>query len=210
MSSLTAGTASRFTAAVNDLARRAVLMVVGERGKASAAGPAAGVGAGEDLIRMLYAEHGAALLAYATRLTGDRGRAEDLVQETLLRAWQHADALAADSRPLRPWLLTVIARLAVDAHRARRARPAETSSDALAQLAAPDHLERALQVWQVADGLAALSPAHRAVLVQTYYRSRSVAEAAAVLGVPPGTVKSRVYYALRALRLAFEESGWVT
>ncbi len=163
-----------------------------------------------DWVRAVYAEHGAALLGYVTRLTGDRGQAEDLVQETLVRAWQHAGGLAADPRPLRPWLFTVAARLAVDARRARRARPAETGPEALRVLAAPDELDRALQAWQVAEALAALSPAHRAVLVQTYYRGRSVAEAAAVLGVPAGTVKSRVYYALRALRLGLEESGWTT
>jgi len=52
-----------------------------------------------------------------------------------------------------------------------------------------------------------LSPEHRAVLVETYYHGASVAQAAKTLGIPPGTVKSRTYYALRALRLACEERG---
>jgi RNA polymerase sigma-70 factor, ECF subfamily len=185
-----------------------VTVSVGEQ--SDAAGSAPGDDPDANFVRAVYAEHGPALLAYATRLIGDRGQAEDVVQETLLRAWQHAEGLAADSRPLRPWLFTVAARVAVDAHRARRARPIETTPDALATLAAPDELDRALQAWQVAEALATLSPPHRAALVETYYRGRSVAEAALVLGVRPGTVKSRVYYALRALRLAFEESGWTT
>lgn len=159
-------------------------------------------------VRSVHAEHGSALLGYVTRMTGDRGRAEDIVQETLVRAWQHADRLASDDRPLRPWLFTVAARLAVDDHRARRARPTEVADDALTVVPAADELDRALEAWQVADAMSTLSAEHRAALVETYYLGRSVAEAAASLGVPPGTVKSRVFYALRGLRLALEERGW--
>jgi RNA polymerase sigma-70 factor (ECF subfamily) len=208
MTDVTAVRSIRFIATVNEQAGWAVTVSVGEQSDATGSAP--GDDPDANFVRAVYAEHGPALLAYTTRLIGDRGQAEDVVQETLLRAWQHAEGLAADSRPLRPWLFTVAARVAVDAHRARRARPIETTPEALATLAAPDELDRALQAWQVAEALATLSPPHRAALVETYYRGRSVAEAALVLGVRPGTVKSRVYYALRALRLAFEESGWTT
>jgi len=78
----------------------------------------------ESLVRELYAEHAAPLLRYALRMTdGDRQRAEDIVQETLFRAWQHPEAIA--ERPARPWLFAVARNLAVDAHRARKARPQE-------------------------------------------------------------------------------------
>jgi RNA polymerase sigma-70 factor (ECF subfamily) len=170
-------------------------------------GPSTRSDADEAFVRALFEEHGGALLAYATRLTGERASAEDIVQETLLRAWRHAGRLAADSRPLRPWLLTVAHRLALDRHRARRR---ETSDAALAGLADVDELDRSLDAWQLGEALAQLSGDHRAVLVETYYRGRSVAEAAAVLGVPPGTVKSRTFYALRALKLVLEERGWTT
>jgi RNA polymerase sigma-70 factor, ECF subfamily len=164
--------------------------------------------ASETLMRVLYDEHAGALLGYVSRLTaGDRQRAEDIVQETFLRAWRHPEALAAERGSLRPWLFTVARNLAVDAHRARRARPREVSDEALAVVPASDELDRALEAWQVADAVATLSPEHRSVLVETYYRGRSVAESAAVLGIPPGTVKSRTYYALRALRLALQERG---
>lgn len=159
-------------------------------------------------LRALSAEHGEALLAYATRLTGDHGRAEDVVQETLLRAWRNVRQLTADDRSLRPWLFTVAAHLATDQQRARRARPAEVGPEPLGTAAAPDELNRALEAWQIADALSTLSVEHRQVLVETYYRGRSVAETATVLGVPPGTVKSRCFYALRALRLTLEEQGW--
>jgi RNA polymerase sigma-70 factor (ECF subfamily) len=159
-------------------------------------------------LRLLYEQHAAPLLSYSLRLTGgDRGRSEDIVQETLLRAWRHPEALDPDRGPVRSWLFTVARNVAVDAHRARRARPTEVGDEALALIPAVDEIEQALDTWLVADALATLSPDHRAVLVETYYRGRSVAEAAAVLGVPPGTVKSRTFYALRALRLALEERG---
>jgi len=160
----------------------------------------------EDLIRALYAEHAAPLLRYAMHLmNGDRQRAEDIVQETLLRAWQHPEAIA--DRPARPWLFAVARNLAIDAYRAKRARPHEVGEAALEVLPGPDDAERALESWAVADALSALRPEHRGVLLETYYKGKSVAEAAATLGIPAGTVKSRTFYALRALRLALEERG---
>ena len=165
-----------------------------------------GATADERLLRTLYDEHGGPLLGYVLRLTGgDRQQAEDVLQETLLRAWRHPEALTG--RPVRPWLFTVARNLVVDAHRARQARPAEAGEAPLALLPATDDLDRALESWTVAEALADLSPQHRSVLIETYYHGRSVAEAAAVLGIPPGTVKSRSYYALRALKLALEERG---
>jgi RNA polymerase sigma-70 factor, ECF subfamily len=158
------------------------------------------------LVRTLYAEHAGPLLRYALHLTsGDRQRAEDIVQETLLRAWLHPAAIA--ERPARPWLFAVARNLAVDAYRARRARPHEVGEAALELVPGPDEAERALESWAVADAVKTLRPDHRRVLLETYYRGKSVAEAATALGVPPGTVKSRTFYALRALKLALEERG---
>lgn len=160
------------------------------------------------MLRALFEQHAAPLLSYALRLTGgDRGRAEDVVQETLLRAWRHPDSLDPERGPVRSWLFTVARNVAVDAHRARKARPTEVSDDVLAVVPAGDEIEQALDSWLVADAMSSLTPDHRAVLVETYYRGRSVAEAAAALGIPAGTVKSRTFYALRALKLALEERG---
>jgi RNA polymerase sigma-70 factor (ECF subfamily) len=162
----------------------------------------------EELLRALWAEHGGPLLAYATRLTGgDRQRAEDIVQETFLRAWRHPEALDPDRGSPRPWLCTVARNIAVDAHRSRQARPPEVGADALSLVAVPDDADRVLEAWIVSDALRALSMEHRDVIVETYYRGKSVAEAAAALRIPAGTVKSRTYYALRALRLALTERG---
>jgi RNA polymerase sigma-70 factor, ECF subfamily len=160
----------------------------------------------EELIRALYAEHATPLLRYAVHLmSGDRQRAEDIVQETLLRAWQHPEAIAG--RPARPWLFAVARNLAIDAYRARQSRPNEVGEAALDVLPVPDEADRALESWAIADALSSLRTEHKRVLLETYYRGKSVAEAAATLGVPAGTVKSRTFYALRALRLALEERG---
>jgi RNA polymerase sigma-70 factor (ECF subfamily) len=165
----------------------------------------------EKSLRALYDGHAPVLLAYALRLTnGDRARAEDIVQETLLRAWRNLEQLDEDVRPVRPWLFTVAQRLAIDAHRARHARPPEVGDAALATVPSLDELEHTLDRILVTDALQALSQEHRAVIVETYYRGRTVAEAAAELGIPPGTVKSRCYYALRALKLALAERGVTT
>ena len=163
---------------------------------------------GETFVGALWDAHGDALLGYVTRLTGDSGRAEDIVQEVMLRAWRHADQLETGARSLRPWLFTVAGHLATDQHRARRSRPEVLGSAELETRAVGDGIDRAVDAWEVSAAFGALSPEHRSVLVETYYRGRSVAEAAAALGVPAGTVKSRTYYALRALRLALEERGW--
>jgi RNA polymerase sigma-70 factor (ECF subfamily) len=162
----------------------------------------------EEGLRTLFDAHAAVLLAYAMRLTGgDRARAEDVVQETLVRAWRNLDRLDDAVAPVRPWLFTVAQRIAIDAHRARRARPGEVGDEMLSVVPALDELEPMLDRVVVAEALDSLSRDHRAVIVETYYRGRSVAEAAEVLGVPPGTVKSRCYYALRALKLALAERG---
>ncbi|MCQ4043805.1 sigma-70 family RNA polymerase sigma factor [Streptantibioticus rubrisoli] len=168
--------------------------------------------ADEELLRALYAEHAGPLLHFVLRLTsGDWQWAEDVVQETLLRAWQHPAAFDPERGPARAWLCTVARNLVIDAHRARRARPPEADGEALERVAeqAPgeDEIEQALQSWAVAEAIRTLSPEHRAVLLETYYRGRTMVEAAEVLGIPVGTVKSRTYYALKALRLELQERG---
>jgi RNA polymerase sigma-70 factor, ECF subfamily len=161
----------------------------------------------EALVRFLYEEHGRSLLAYATRLTGDHAAAEDVVQETLVRAWRHARDLVDEKGSVRGWLLTVARNIITDRIRAKAARPAEVAETPTTGPVQRDHAETVVTAVVVLDALDALSPEHRDVLVELYYRGRSMNETAEILGVPPGTVKSRSYYALRAMRAAISESG---
>jgi RNA polymerase sigma-70 factor (ECF subfamily) len=156
----------------------------------------------EVLIRTLYEEHGRMLLAYATRLTGDRGAAEDLVQETLIRAWRHSETVAGATVSLKGWLLTIIRNLAFDRARRQAVRPAEVPELPEGGPASVDHAEKIVDSLMVMDALNTLSREHYTVLVEIYYRNRSVAEVSRMLGIPEGTVKSRTHYALRALRTA--------
>ena len=163
----------------------------------------------EAALRLLYAEHAGPVLAYLLKLTKDRSRAEDLLQETMLRAWRRPEVFEPERGPVRAWLCTVARNLVIDDVRAKAARPNERELGERAEAAddGEDPYEAALRAWEVADALAALSVEHRAVLIEVYYRRASVAEAAATLRVPPGTIKSRTFYALRALRLACQERG---
>ena len=162
----------------------------------------------EELMRALYREHAGPLLGYVLRLVaGDRHRAEDVVQETLLRAWRNTEQLARSAGSLRPWLVTVARRIVIDGHRSRSARPQEVDAGPLESLPAADELDRALRLMTISDAMADLSDAHREVLVATYFAGRTVNEAAEALGIPAGTVRSRAFYALRSLRIALEERG---
>lgn len=164
-------------------------------------------GAAEALMREIHDAHARALWGYALRLTGgDRARAADVVQETMLRAWRTPQVLDQSQRSARAWLFTVARRIMIDEWRSARSRH-EIVSAQVPDIAGPDATDSVPQSWLVADALQQLSEEHRAVLVECYYRARSVAEAAMVLGIPPGTVTSRSHYAMRTLRSILDEMG---
>jgi RNA polymerase sigma-70 factor (ECF subfamily) len=141
------------------------------------------------------------LLRLTTALTGgDRGRAEDLVQETMLRAWTHRSNLGLQHRSPRAWLMTIARRLAIDAHRARRARPQETGLNEEVALTGGLGADATIDDAGVRAAIAALPGPQRQVLAEIYYRDRSVGETARILQIPPGTVRSRIFYGWRALR----------
>ncbi|MEU7364813.1 sigma-70 family RNA polymerase sigma factor [Streptomyces hygroscopicus] len=160
-------------------------------------------------VRTLYQRHGSALHRWATRmLGGDWHRAEDIVQEVAIRAWQRPMDVGPMDHTARPRLLTVAGDLVTDGHRTRPEPPVERADEAeLARLAVPDAADQTLTAQVVMGAMGELAPRQREVLLHLYYLGHSVGQAARSLGVPPGTVKSRTYYALRALREALRERG---
>ncbi|MFB7876941.1 MULTISPECIES: sigma-70 family RNA polymerase sigma factor [unclassified Nocardia] len=160
----------------------------------------------DELMRALYAEHAPALWRFTLGLVRDPGRAEDIVQETLLRAWQRPAVLEQTETSPRAWLFTVARNLAVDEHRSARHRR-EFGTDTPPEQVSPDQSDRALDGWLVADALSTLSADHREVIVRAYYRGLGMQQIADELGIPPGTVKSRLHYGMRAMRLALQEMG---
>ncbi|HEX5986694.1 MAG TPA: sigma-70 family RNA polymerase sigma factor [Nocardioides sp.] len=159
-------------------------------------------------MKELYDEHASALWAFCMRLTGqDRQRAEDVVQETLLRAWRNETVLEGGHGSVRAWLYTVARNIVIDEWRTHRSQKEMSVAAVPDPTPVGDRTDDLLTSWIVAEAIGKLSPEHRGVLLECYYRGASVAEAARRLGIPPGTVKSRSHYALRALALALEEMG---
>jgi len=156
-------------------------------------------------LRVAFLAHGGELYGYARRSLGDPRAAEDVVQETFIRAWRARDRFDTGLGTLRTWLFTIARRVVIDHARARAIRQTEPLQ---ADLAVEDDVENAMVGWQVEEALRRLRPDHRQVLVETYYRGRSGREVAEELGIPEGTVRSRLFYGLRTLRLALEEMGW--
>ena len=159
------------------------------------------------VLRDLYARHARALLAYAERYTNDRGRAEDIVQETFVRAWQHLPRLVGDDRPARPWLFRVARRLLIDAARAAAVRPAVVADGRHREPASDGGMDRFVNHAILADALHRLSPAHRQIVVETFYFGTPTHLTAARLGVPAGTARSRLHYALNQLRRHLGSDG---
>jgi RNA polymerase sigma-70 factor (ECF subfamily) len=164
---------------------------------------------GTALMRELYSEHAGALLRYALRLTGDRARAEDVVQETLLRAWQHPHAFDDSERSPRAWLYRVARNMIIDERRSVRFRSEVCSPDGSDEFeqGGPDEVDAALNRLLIADALTHLSPEHRAVVHRSHYLGWTIAQIADDLQIPEGTVKSRLHYALHALRRTLQEMG---
>ncbi|PRY68976.1 RNA polymerase sigma-70 factor (ECF subfamily) [Glaciihabitans tibetensis] len=145
-----------------------------------------------------FDEHSGALFGFAVNALRDRTLAEDCVQETFLRAWRARDQFSADRASLRTWLFVIARHVIIDVQRSIQRMPRLVPADVLddTAAAADDPLDR----LAVIEGLAKLSPEHRAVLVDVHLEGRSYAEVEATSGVPVATLRSRSFYALRAMR----------
>lgn len=166
----------------------------------------------EAVVADIYRDHAAVLRRFVGRAAIDPARAEDVVQEVILRVWRQAPEVQS----MRAYLLQTARNMLIDMHRAASRRVTEVAADrdddsrARLDPRTPNpeiEIDRALDTILVEEALGRLQPDHRAVVVALYYQRLSTAEAAARLGIPAGTVKSRAFYAVRSLRTILDEMG---
>ena len=165
----------------------------------------------ENGVRAAYAAHGPELFRFALRGVGDVGAAEDVVQETFLRAWRAADRFDAGLASLRVWLFAIARTTMIDHMRASVVRPwnadVQAAPTGTAHEDVEDHADRLVRSWVVQEALQRISDEHRTAIVETHLKERPHAEVAAELGIPVGTLRSRIFYGLRSLRLVMDEMG---
>jgi RNA polymerase sigma-70 factor (ECF subfamily) len=162
----------------------------------------------EDSMRALYRTYGSELYGFAVSCLGDRGHAEELVQEVFTRVWRHAGSFDPDKASFRTWLYGIARNAIIDLKRRQAVRPALAAHpETEEQGATDDSFERALLRWQVSAALERLTPEHRQVIRLAHFQGLTLREISERTGIPLGTIKSRTSYALRGLRLALEEMG---
>ena len=160
-----------------------------------------------DAMRALYRTYSGELYGFALNSLGDRGAAEELVQEVFTRAWRHCGSYDAERGSVRTWLYQIARHAIIDARRRAAVRPALALHEPDEGESTGATIEQAMLGWQVAGALERLSPEHRQVIRLAHFQGLSVREIADRCGLPVGTVKSRTWYALRSLRLVLEEMG---
>ena len=164
----------------------------------------------EQDVGLLHERWAGPLYVFALRLVGDREAAEEVVQDTLVKVWRSADRFDPQRGSVETWVFTIARNCATDHLRRRAARPrAATGLEDAPPVPSPAEVDRVLEGWALGEALQALSPEHREAIIEVHYRGRTVRETAERLDLPEGTVKSRVYYGLRNLRLHLEERGVV-
>ncbi len=162
-----------------------------------------------DAMRALYRSYSGELFGFALNSLGDRGQAEEIVQEVFTRAWRHAGSYDPSRGSVRTWLYQIARNVIIDARRRASVRPglarhepSETDTEPVAPT-----IEEAMLGWQVVSALEKLSPEHRQVVRLAHFQGLSMREISERCDLPVGTVKSRTWYALRSLRLVLEEMG---
>lgn len=156
-------------------------------------------------VRAAVQAHSGELYGFAYRALGDQGLAEEVVQETFVRAWRAGRRFDPDIASLRSWLFAILRNVIIDAARARNVRPDVAVA---VDVAIADSIDELLRSWVVEEALRRLTDEHRQAVVEVYYQGRTAADVATEFGVPAATVRSRLFYGLRALRLSLDELGW--
>ena len=157
----------------------------------------------ETAFHLLYRRHAPAVMAVAYRMLGDREAAAETTQQTFLRLWECARTIDPHERRLRPWLLLVARNAAIDRGRRKRlglASFARIFSHATVERDTAEVVLERVTAREARDLLAVLSDEQRAVVELAYFGELTQTEIAATLGVPLGTIKSRLRLALGHLR----------
>jgi RNA polymerase sigma-70 factor, ECF subfamily len=160
----------------------------------------------EAALQELHDRHASELWRHAMRRTHDRHLSEDIVQEVLLKAWKDPSLGQRDQAAARNWLFTASRNLIIDRWR-RAASQHEQPMQDPPEESAGDATSVVLDRWLIAEALASLSTEQRSIINAAYYEGRSIADISARLRIPEGTVKSRLHYGLRTLRLALQKKG---
>lgn len=163
-------------------------------------------GDSDESMRALLRAYGGGLYGFALKRLGDRGLAEEAVQEVMVRVWRNAESFDDERGTFRNWVYQIATNVVIDMHRRRQARPplAQLAFDPTSELGS---LEEEMERWQLHMAIANLRPEHREVIALVHFEGLKLREAAERLRIPVGTVKSRCYYALESLRIALEEQG---
>lgn len=141
------------------------------------------------------------------RSLGDSRLAEEVVQETFVRAWRSRELFDGTRASFRTWLFAIARNLTADAAQYRSSRPS-SARERGEHPGFEGPTEAALISMQVKEALRRISEEHRRVIFEIHYRDRPYKEVAAEMGVNPATLRSRMYYALRSLRATLEKMGY--
>ncbi|MBB5933949.1 sigma-70 family RNA polymerase sigma factor [Streptomyces zagrosensis] len=163
-------------------------------------------------VQAAYDLYGGELFGFAFKALDDRQLAEDVVQETFVRAWRSPRGFDPDQGSMRTWLFAIVRNAVVDAMRKRKVREGagHSSWESVSEVpSAFDPVDQLLERIQLGEALERLSPQHREAVVEVYFGGRTCAELGTELGISASTMRSRLYYGVRALRLILEENGWL-
>jgi RNA polymerase sigma-70 factor, ECF subfamily len=162
----------------------------------------------EEGMRLAFVAHRAELQGLARRVLGSPHQAEEAVQETFARAWRSRQRFDASLGSVRTWLFSIERNLLIDLARTRARGEIRSAMSSPPTDAVDDGIEKAMLSWQVEEAVLRLTSEHRTVIVEMYFKGRTSRETAARLAIPEGTVRSRLFYALKALKVVLEETGW--
>jgi RNA polymerase sigma-70 factor (ECF subfamily) len=160
--------------------------------------------ADDDGMRTAINAYSAEMFGFANRALGDRGLAEDAVQETFVRAWRATRKFDPELGSQRTWLFAILRNVIIDSSRRRTAVPTPVHGDD----AIEDQIDELLRSWVIEEALRRLTEEHRQAVIHVAYQGRPAADLAGELAVPESTVRTRLFYGLKALRLALDELGW--